>query len=441
MKLFIKHYLLSALLIVCVSTASVYAQSPLSGSYNKKADKYDATVIEWRRHFHQNPELSNREFKTAKKIAETLRSFGNIEVTEGVGKTGVVGVLRGKSARPVVALRADIDALPVTERVDVPYASKAKGIYQGNEVGVMHACGHDTHIACLLGTAKILSEMQNELNGTVKFLFQPAEEGAPAEDGIAGAQLMVKEGVMKNPDVDVVFGLHINSKTRVGQIGYKAGPAMAAADRFQIKIQGKQTHGGYPWGGVDPIVIGSQIVLGLQTIVSRGLELINEPAVVSVGIFRAGVRNNIIPAEAYLEGTIRSFDPDMQDQIHADMERIATNIAEAGGAKATVKILRGYPVTSNDGDLTQKMTPTLQRVVGKENLFLRKPVSGAEDFSYFANEVPGLFIFLGGMKRDIDPSEAFPHHTPDFFIDDSGLHYGVKALGTLTLDYMDMYHK
>ena len=395
-------------------------------------------VIEWRRWIHEHPELSNREYQTSAYVAEKLRSWG-IETTTGIAHTGVKGVLRGGRPGPVVALRADMDALPVTERTPVPFASKVRSTYLGQEVGVMHACGHDTHVAILLGVAKVLSSMREELPGTVVFIFQPAEEGAPpGEEG--GARLMVKEGVLKNPDVDVVFGLHISSSLEVGKIRYKPGGTMAASDRLEILVKGKQTHGSRPWAGVDPITVSAQIIMGLQTIVSRQMDLTNEAVVVTVGKIDGGVRNNIIPEQVRMIGTIRTLDTLMQRKVHERIRRTATKIAESAGAEAEVDIHIGYPVTFNDPELTRQMLPTLERSAGKENVILGKAITGAEDFSFYAREVPGLFFFLGGMPKGMDPEEAPPHHTPDFYVDESGLLLGVKTLTNLTLDYMTKIH-
>jgi len=394
-------------------------------------------VIEWRRNIHQNPELSNREFKTAEKVAAHLRSLG-IEVQTGIAHTGVVGVLKGAKPGPVVGLRADMDALPVKERVDIPFASEVTTIYNDQEVSVMHACGHDTHVAILMGVAEVLSNMKDELNGTVKFIFQPAEEGAPeGEEG--GAGLMVKEGVLKNPDVDVVFGLHINSKTEVGKIGYRPGGTMASSDRLKITVKGAQVHGAYPWDGTDPVATSAQIIMGLQTIVSRRVNLLKAPAVVTVAMVHGGVRSNIIPEEVKLEGTIRSLDPEQQPLIHDEIRKVATNIAESAGATAEVEIIIGNPVTYNDPELTEQMAPTLKATAGEGNAFVRLPVTGAEDFSFYAREVPSLFFFLGGMPAGTDVNKAPAHHTPDFYVDDSGLKLGVRALSNLTLDYMEMH--
>lgn len=427
------------LLLLLASTVLCPASfgQKLHQQIDEKAQAIEEQVVTWRRDIHQYPELSNREFKTAEKIAAHLESLG-INVTTEVAHTGVVGVLEGGQPGPIVALRADMDALPVTERVDIPFASKVVSEYNGEEVGVMHACGHDTHVAVLMGTAQVLSEMKDDLKGTVKFIFQPAEEGAPqGEEG--GAELMVEEGALENPNVDVIFGLHINSKTKVNTIGYRPEGTMAGVDNLEIKIKGAQTHGAYPWSGVDPIVTASQIVLGLQTIVSRNLEIIKAPAVVTIGKIEGGVRSNIIPEEVTMIGTIRSLDPEMQDKIHQRIREIATNIGESAGAEVEVNIIRGYPVTYNDPELTAQMVGTLQDVAGEDNVFLRYPVTGAEDFSFFAQEVPGFFFFLGGMPAGMNPEEAAPHHTPDFFIDDSGLTLGVRSLSRLTVDYMEQY--
>ncbi|MFY0606238.1 MAG: amidohydrolase [Cyclobacteriaceae bacterium] len=401
---------------------------------SKLADEIEAKMITWRHDIHQNPELSNREFKTAKKIAEHLKSLG-LEVQENVAKTGVVGILKGDKPGPVVGLRADIDALPVTERVDLPWASKAMSTYNGLETGVMHACGHDTHIAILMATAEVLSQMKSELRGTVKFIFQPAEEGAPVgEEG--GAELMVKEGVLKNPDVDVIYGLHINSLTPVGTVTYKSGGTMAAADRWVMKVNGKQSHGSTPWTSIDPIVTSAQIINGMQTIISRQTELTKEAAVLTVGIIRGGIRNNIIPESVEMIGTIRTLNVDMQTKLHADFQRVATNIAESMGAIAELTIDPHVPVTYNDPDLTKQTVPYIEKMIGAENVKTRQAMTGAEDFSYYANEVPGFFFFVGGCPEGTDPATAAPHHTPDFYVDDSGMKTGVKAMLAATLGYM-----
>ncbi len=394
-------------------------------------------VVEWRRHFHENPELSNREVETAKYIAGYLEELG-LAVETGIAHTGVVAVLEGEKSGPVVGLRADIDGLPVTERTDVSFKSTKTTNFLGDEVGVMHACGHDTHIAMLMGTAKILTDMKDQLTGKVKFIFQPAEEGSPpGEEG--GAELMVKEGVLQDPDVDVIFGQHINSQTEVGKIRYRPEGTMAAADRLVIRVNGKQTHGSTPWTGVDPIVTSAKIIEGLQTIVSRQTELTKAAAVISVGKIRSGVRNNIIPEEAEMIGTIRTLDTEMQEIIHEKIRHVATTIAESMGATADVDIQTGYPVTYNDPELTEAMLPTLQQIAGDENVLFSDAITGAEDFSFFQKEIPGFYFFTGGMPEGMEPSEAAPHHTPDFYIEETGMKLGIKALTTLTLDYMSQH--
>jgi amidohydrolase len=416
---------------------ALLAQSPLKSQMNKVADGLEKKVITWRREIHQNPELGNRELQTSAKIAAHLHALG-IEVKTNVAKTGVVGILKGGKPGPVVALRADMDALPVTERGDLPFKSTVTTEFNGQKTGVMHACGHDSHVAIMMGVAEVLASVKNDLKGTVKFIFQPAEEGPPAgEEG--GAQLMVKEGVLENPKVDAIFGLHINSQTEVGMIKYRPGATMAAVDFFSVKVKGKQTHGAAPWSGVDPIVTTSQIVMGLQTIVSRNLAITEYPAVVTVGAVHGGIRQNIIPEEVNMIGTIRSFTPEMQKTIHRRINEIATNISESAGAQADVKIDVMYPVTYNDPALTDQMVPTLEAVAGKDNVIIRPLDTGAEDFSFFQQKVPGFFFFLGGMPKGTKLENAAPHHTPDFFIDESGFGLGVKSLCHLTVDYMEQW--
>lgn len=400
---------------------------------DKAYQKIESKVIEWRHDIHQHPELSNREFRTAKKVAQHLQSLG-LEVETGVAHTGVIGLLKGKKPGKVVALRADMDALPVEERNDLPYRSKETGEFMGKTVPVMHACGHDTHVAILMGVAEVLSQ-NNDFAGSVKFIFQPAEEGPPPGE-TGAAKMMVEQGVLKNPDVDAIFGLHISSGTPVGQINYKPGGTMAASQRFVIQIKGKQAHGSTPWQSIDPIVVAAQIVDGLQTLVSRNSELTKEAAVVSVGSIHGGVRFNIIPEDVEMIGTIRTLDPDMKEVIRERMKVLVPSIAEAYGAKATVDIQDGTAITYNDKALTKQMLPTLVKVAGKENVNLINAITGAEDFSYYQQEVPGLFFFLGGTPLDMDPKLAPSHHTPDFFVDDSGMLLGVKALSQLTLDYL-----
>jgi amidohydrolase len=404
-------------------------------SIDKLINDVEPKVIEWRRHFHEFPELSNREFNTAEKIAQHLKSLG-LEVQTGIAYTGVVGILKGNKPGPVVALRADIDALPVTERVPIPFASKVVSEYNGVSTGVMHACGHDAHIAMLLGTAEVLSEIKKDLKGTVVFIFQPAEEGAPVgEEG--GAELMIKEGVLVNPKVDVIFGIHISSNLSVGHIRYKSKGIMAANQRFVIKVKGKQAHGSAPWLGIDPIVTSSQIITGLQTIVSRNTELTKDAAVITVGMIKGGVRYNIIPEEVEMIGTIRTLDYGMQEKINKEMKILVPKIAEAYGAEATIEIAKGYPITYNDVDLVDEMLPSLHKAVGNENVHLMNAMTGAEDFSYFQKEIPGFYFFVGAKPLDVDEKDATGHHTPDFYLDESGFIYGVKSFVDLTLDYMN----
>ena len=398
----------------------------------KDIDAIESKLIEWRRDFHQNPELSNREFKTAEKIAKHLRSLG-LEVQTGVAHTGVVGILKGELPGKVVALRADIDALPVTERTDVPFKSTVRTTFNDVETGVMHACGHDTHISILMGTAEIFSKHKDKIRGTIVFIFQPAEEGAPkGEEG--GAELMVKEGVLKNPDVDVIFGLHISAGQDVGTINYKPGGIMAASQSFEIKVKGKQSHGSRPWSSIDPIMISAKIIDALQTIISRESELTKEGAVITVGKITSGVRSNIIPENATMIGTIRTLDYDMQAFINKRMEEMVPAIAKAYRGEATIEIAKGYPITYNDPKLTAQMLPSLQKAAGAENVNVIKAITGAEDFSFFQKEVPGLYFFLGGKTVGKDPTS---HHTPDFYIDESGMKLGVKTFVQLTLDYLN----
>ncbi len=389
-------------------------------------------VIEWRRHFHQHPELSNREFATAKTIAKHLRSLG-IETQENVAKTGVVGILKGGKKGKVVALRADIDALPVKERNNLPFKSTVVTEFLGKKVGVMHACGHDTHIAMLMGVAELLSKHKKQLKGTVKFIFQPAEEGAPeGEEG--GAELMVKEGVLKNPDVDAIFGLHISSQLEVGKIRYKPKGIMAASQSYRIEVKGKQSHGSRPWSGIDPIVVSAKIIDGIQTIISREVDLTKEGAVITVGKIDAGVRSNIIPESATMIGTIRTLDYGMQRQINQRMREMVTTIAKAYRAEADIHIAKGYPITYNDEALTQQALPTLKRVAGKDNVILTRAVTGAEDFSFFQKEVPGFYFFIGGKAKG--NTNPYPHHTPDFLIDESGMLLGVQTMFQLAWDFL-----
>jgi len=420
-----KYLLVLGILFTCISQAQ---QNIPSEEFENIEDK----VIEWRRDFHEYPELSNREFETAKKIAAHLNSLG-IETQTGVGKTGVVGILKGNNPGKTLALRADIDALPVTENNDLPFKSEVKTEFLGAKTGVMHACGHDTHTAILMGVAEILSENKDKINGTVKFIFQPAEEGPPpGEEG--GASLMIKEGVLKNPDVDAIFGLHINAATPVGTIKYKPEGTMAAVERFVINVKGKQAHGSAPWSGVDPILISAKIIDGLQTIISRNAELTESASVITVGKISSGVRFNIIPETAEMIGTVRTLDPENKALILKRMREMVPAIAAAYGGEATIEIQNNTAITFNDPELTNRMLPTLKKVAGTDNVNLMKATTGGEDFSFFQEEVPGFYFFLGGMPENGEPTR---HHTPDFFIDESGLLLGVKTMTQLTMDYLN----
>ncbi|GAB3231706.1 M20 family metallopeptidase [Hymenobacter seoulensis] len=406
----------------------------LSDQIAKLAPQQEAKVIAWRRDLHQNPELGNQETRTAALIAEQLKRLG-LEVQTGVARTGVIGVLKGGKPGPVVALRADMDGLPVTESNNLPFASKARTTYNGQEVGVMHACGHDTHVAMLLGAAEVLSQMKKDLPGTVKFIFQPAEEGSlPGQEG--GARLMVKEGALEKPKVDAIFGVHIQAQTEVGKLSYRPGGEMASSDVFTIKVKGKSAHGAYPWLSVDPVVTAAQIILGLQTIVSRQTELTEDAAVLTVGMVHGGVRNNIIPEQVELTGTIRCLNKETQQKVWAAVRRTAKGIAESAGASAEVEIVNYTPITFNDPRLTEQMVPSLNRAAGAANVRVQKAVTGAEDFAYYQEKVPGLFVFVGGMPKGKNPAETAPHHTAGFFIDESGLTLGVKTLATLATDYL-----
>ena len=402
------------------------------------ADKIEQKVIDWRRDFHANPELGNREFRTAAIVAKHLRSL-NIEVKEKVGVTGVVGILKGALPGPVIALRADMDALPITEKLPLPFISKATTSYNGKETGVMHACGHDAHTAMLMGVAEILAGMRNELRGTIKFIFQPAEEGAP-EGEENGAKLMIKEGVMENPTVDVIFGLHVSAETPVGQISYKPAGFMASASDMKIIITGKGSHGASPWMGVDPIVTSAQIVNNLQTIVSRNLKLIDNAAIVTVGAINGGNRSNIIPEKVEMLGTVRTFTSEDEKMIFERINTIVKNTAASNGATAEVVLpyTFSYPVTFNDTALVRKMLPTLQRTTGAGKTVLVSAITGAEDFSFFQQKVPGFFFQLGSKPLN---EKATSHHTADFFLDESSFKLGVNAFTNLVLDYMEMKKK
>jgi len=398
------------------------------------AVEHEAEIIELRHWFHQNAELSNREFKTAEKISDALIKIG-LKPETGIAKTGVVAVLKGGKPGPVVALRADIDGLPVKERADLPWKSNMVGEYNGEKVPVMHACGHDTHTAMLLGVAKILYRIKEDIPGSIKFIFQPAEEGAPAgEEG--GAELMVKEGVLKNPDVMAIFGLHIWSQFPAGNIYLRPKGIMAAVNEFRIDLEGVQTHGSTPWTGIDPIVTAAQIVNNIQTIVSRSLPLTEAGAVVTIGSIHGGVRSNIIPERLYMLGTIRTLDEAMKATVLKRLEEIVYNTANANNAKAKITYQVSYPITYNDPDLYENMLPSLKRINGPENVHFMNAITGAEDFSFFQKEVPGLYFFIGGAQKGTDPKKAAPHHTPDFYVDDSAMLTGIKSMATLALDYL-----
>jgi len=426
---------ITSLVLPLLFLAPAANAADLRTDLDRLADQIEPRMIEWRRDIHQHPELGNREVRTAGIVAAHLKALG-LEVKTGVAHTGVVALLKGGKPGPVVALRADMDALPVTEQTGLPFASKVRTTWDGKETGVMHACGHDTHVAMLMAAAEALTKVKDRLPGTVKFIFQPAEESPPpGEEG--GAAMMVKEGVMENPRPDAVFGLHIGSMHEAGTIAYKPGPLLAAADILRITVHGRQTHGSAPWTGVDPIVVAAQIVLGLQTIVSRQINVTHEPAVVSIGGIDGGNRFNIIPEKVEMVGTIRTFDEKMRDDIHRRVKITAENIAAAGGATVTVSIEKPYAVTINDPALTERMLPTLQRVAGPGNVLLRGKTTGAEDFSFFAQKAPGLFFFLGGSPKGTDLTKVAYNHSPKFTIDESALKVGMRALMHLTVDYLE----
>ncbi|HET7710495.1 MAG TPA: amidohydrolase [Thermoanaerobaculia bacterium] len=419
---------------ILIMTALNTEAASVAQRIDAAARAVESKVIACRRDIHQHPELGNREFRTAELVEKRLKELG-IETRSKVAHTGVIGVLRGAKAGKVVALRADMDALPVTEAVDLPFASKVRSTYNNQEVGVMHACGHDAHVAILLGVAEVLAGMRDALAGTVVFLFQPAEEGPPpGEEG--GAALMVKEGALENPRPDAIFGLHVTSRFAVGEIAYRPGGMMAAVDSLKIIVRGKQTHGAYPWLGVDPIVVSSQIVLALQTIASRQLDTTAAPLVVTIGAIHGGVRNNIIPDEVEMIGTIRSLDASMREEIHKRIRRTAESVAESAGATANVTINTGYPIVYNDPPLTERVTPTLKRVAGEKNVLVVNPVLGAEDFSFFQQKVPGLFFWVGTRPKTQTPEEAPSNHSPLFYVDESGLLLGVRSLAHVAVDYL-----
>lgn len=420
------------LLFFCCIVIASSAQN-ISKIIDAKAQAIQAKLVEWRRHLHEHPELGNREFNTAAYITEHLKKLG-LEIQTGVAKTGVVAILKGGKPGPCIGLRADMDALPVKERVNVPYASKDSSVFLGEKVPVMHACGHDAHVAMLMGTAEVLASMKKDIAGTVKFIFQPAEEGPPGnEEG--GAALMVKEGVMENPKVDVVFGMHIESWIPAGDIQYKPGAFMASTDAFTVKVKGKQTHGSQPWLGVDPVAVSANIIEAFQQIVSRQMDIVKAPVVLTVAKINGGVRFNIIPEEVNMEGTLRTLDAKMLEEVHQRMKFTAAKIAEASGATAEVTFYERTLVNYNNPELTEKMIPSLITAAGKENVRPMNWVTGGEDFSYFGTKAPSFFFYFGGMNRSMDAKDAPPHHTPDFMIDDSRLFTGVKAFCQMVIDY------
>lgn len=423
-----KHLLVLLIVFTGLTQAEIESQQ-----LNTSINNIEPQLIEWRRHLHANPELSNREFETAKYIEKHLRELG-MEVQTGIAHTGVVGILKGDKPGPVLALRADTDALPVTEQVDVPFASKVTTEYRGEKVGVMHACGHDAHVAILMAAAEVFAHNKAELAGTLMFIFQPAEEGVP-QDEEGGAQLMLKEGLFDELKPEAVFGLHVWAGLPTGDIAYRPGPMMAAVDELGIKVKGRQTHGSRPWGGIDPIVVSAQIINSVQTIISRRTDITQAPAVVSFGAIKGGIRNNIIPDEVEMIGTIRNFNMDTRDNIHQQLEQIATHVAHANGAEVEFNIYPGYPVTVNDRKLSAKMNSSLEAVFGADNVLDSGLITGAEDFSYLAQEVPGLFFFLGISPPDSDYQNAPSNHSPLFYIDEDALLNGVRAFVQLVQDY------
>lgn len=433
--------IIAAYFLVLFTLPAICQNKALRNQVSIAADKIEPKVIAWRRDIHEHPELGNREIRTAALIAKHLLSLG-IEIKTGVAHTGVVGILKGGKPGPLLALRADMDALPVIERTPVAFASKVLVQYNGKESGVMHACGHDTHVAILMGVAEVLAGMKKELKGTVKFIFQPAEEGAPHGEE-AGAELMVKEGVMQNPAVDVIFGLHINSQTEVGKIKYRPGGIFASVDDMKIIVKGRSAHGAYPWSAIDPIVASAQIVNNLQAIISRNLNITENAGIVTIGAINGGNRGNIIPEQVEMLGTIRALKTEDRNMLIERVRQVVTKTAESAGASVEIIIPyeSSFPVTFNDLALTEKMLPVLQESAGKENVSVTVAQTGAEDFSFYQQKVPGLFFILGGMPKGGDPLTAPSHHTPDFYIDESGLKLGVKTLVNLTIDYMEMDEK
>jgi amidohydrolase len=421
------------LILLALPLPCLAQSTRLNGEIDRRAAQVQTKVIAWRRDIHAHPELSNRETRTAELVAQHLRSLG-LEVRTGVAKTGVVAVLRGGRPGPVVALRADMDALPVTEEVDLPFASKVRATFNGQDVGVMHACGHDAHVAMLMGVAEVLAGMRRDLPGTVKFIFQPAEEGAPAGER-GGAEVMIEEGALDDPKPGAIFGLHVFPYPS-GEIRYRPGGAMASSDAFRVVVRGRQTHGAQPWAGIDPIVVAAQIVLGLQTIPSRQIDVTAAPAIVTVGAINGGVRYNIIPDSVVMVGTIRTFDAAVRRDIHQRVRRTAESIAQSAGASAVVTVDSGPPVTFNDPALTERILPTLRRVAGANAVTLNKPLTPAEDFSRYQERIPGVFLFLGIRPAGTDSTAAAPNHSPRFYVDEAALPIGVRALAQLAVDYL-----
>ena len=433
----IKNTKIITLFIALLFTSLVFSNTErLEGKLDRNLDSLMKKVIGWRHDLHQFPELSNREFRTAEKVTKHLQNLG-LEVTTGIAHTGVVAILEGGKPGPLVALRADMDGLPVVEMTGLPFASKERDNYNGQEVGVMHACGHDAHVAILMGVAEFLASVRDDLSGSVMFIFQPAEEGPPVgEEG--GAQLMLKEGIWKDKKPEVIFGLHVTNAPH-GLIAYREGAAMAAADPWKIIIKGRQAHGSRPWDSIDPIMVAFQMGNNLQTIVSRKLDLRESPAVISVGSIHGGVRSNIIPDVVEMEGTIRTFDSAIRDKIFFEMRNIAESTAKMAGATVEVFLPNGqsYPVTYNDEDLTKRVLPTLRQIVGEEMIYRSERTTGAEDFSFFSQQVPGFYFFLGVNKLDADPLTTPGNHSPFFYVDDGALPVGVKALSHLTIEYLN----
>ena len=433
----IKNTKIITLFIALLYTSLVFSSTErLEGKLDRNLDSLMKKVIGWRHDLHQFPELSNREFRTAEKVTTHLQSLG-LEVTTGIAHTGVVAILEGGKPGPLVALRADMDGLPVVEMTGLPFASKERDNYNGQEVGVMHACGHDAHVAILMGVAEFLTSVRNDLAGSVMFIFQPAEEGPPVgEEG--GAQLMLKEGIWKDKKPEVVFGLHVTNAPH-GLIAYREGASMAAADPWKIIIKGRQAHGSRPWDSIDPIMVAFQMGNNLQTIVSRKLDLRESPAVISVGSIHGGIRSNIIPDVVEMEGTIRTFDSAIRDKIFFEMRNIAESTAKMAGASVEVFLPNGqsYPVTYNDEDLTKRVLPSLRQIVGEEMIYRSERTTGAEDFSFFSQKVPGFYFFLGVNKLDADPLTTPGNHSPFFYVDDGALSVGVKALSHLTIEYLN----